>query len=212
MADNLAGASRASQFQNQIDQLGSLGTSVDEFEFNLTALESIVGKFIEETKERIESADMIVTGAIEDLRMAFEGDHIYIYGNEHLIYQDKGVRGAESSALAPDSPHAYSDKMPPVEVFREYIKRSNMNLRNNEFLYGEPSKFEELTDDQLIDKVAWGMAKNIQKNGFKPRNLFTKFIPDLIDELKVATASNVKATLVSLIRNKHGHDVMNKPK
>jgi len=212
MADNLAGASRASQFQNQIDQLGSLGTSVDEFEFNLTALESIVGKFIEETKERIESADMIVTGSIEDIRMGFEGDHIYIYGNEHLIYQDKGVRGAESSALAPDSPHTYSDKMPPVDVFREYIKRSNMNLRNNEFLYGEPSKFEELTDDQLIDKVAWGMAKNIQKNGFKPRNLFTKFIPDLVDELKVATASNVKATIVSMIRNKHGHDVMNKPK
>jgi len=214
MANNLSSASsssRAANFRDQIDQLGNLGTSTDEFIFDLTSLENIVGDFITETKERIEGlGDMIVTGSIEDISMAFEDDKIFIYGNEHLIYQDRGVKGSESSALAPNSVHAYTDKMPPVDIFREYIKRSNMNLRNNEFLYGDPSRFEDLTDDQLIEQAAWGMAKKIFKEGFKPREFFEKYIPDFIDKLKVATGANVKATLISMIRNKHNQDVYNR--
>lgn len=209
MADNLASASRASQFQNQIDQLGSLGTSTDEFEFDLTSLESIVGDFISETKERIEKADIVTSGRIEDLSMAFEDNKIYIKGSEHIYYVDRGTRGSETSDKAPDSPHFYSDKMPPPNVFAEWIARKNINLRNNEFFYGDPSPFEEMSEEEQIKRASFAMAKNRQKHGSKPVPIFEKFIPDFVEKLKEATGANMKAQIVSLIRNKHGHDIYN---
>lgn len=212
MAGNLNQASKASQFQNKIDQLGSLGESVDEFIFDLTPLEAVTGKFIEEIKERIQQADVVTTGKIEDISMKIEDNHVYLYGSEHLIYVDRGTRGSETSDKAPDSPHVYTDKMPPVSVFEEWIRRKNINLRNNEFFYGKPSPFEDLSEDEQIKRAAWGMAKNRQKHGSAPVPVFEKFIPDYIEKVKEVTKSSIKANLISTIRNRFNQDIFNKKK
>ncbi|WP_316736269.1 hypothetical protein [Pedobacter aquatilis] len=212
MADNLKKASKASQFQNKIDQLGSLGTSTDEFIFELSSLESVTGDFIEEIKERIQAADIVTTGKIEDISMKIEDNHVYLYGSEHLIYVDRGTRGAETSDKAPDSPHFYSDKMPPPSAFAEWLARKNINLRNNEFFYGKPSPFEDLTDEELIKRSSWGIAKNRQKHGSAPVPVFEKFIPDYIDKVKQVTKSTVKANIISTIKNRFNQDIFNKKK
>ncbi|MCX2474081.1 hypothetical protein OQZ33_07045 [Pedobacter sp. MC2016-05] len=215
MAGNLNSASRASQFQNQIDQIGSLGTSVDEFIYDLSPVEIVVGDFIESVKKSIQEADLPVTGAIEDLSMSIEDNKITIFGNEHLIYTDRGVRGMESSALAPDSPHTYSEEggHPPVNVFVEWINRKNINLTNNEFFYGNPSPFQDIENqNDLIQKAAWGMAINRQKYGVAPVPVFSKHIPKLLEDVKTILKTSVKANIISTIRNRYGQDVYNKKK
>ena len=107
--------------------------------------------------------------------------NINVCDTEYLIYQDAGVKGSESSAVAPDSPFAYTDKMPQYKCLWIWIKIKGITI-NNEFFYGK-AEFEELTEEEQIEKVALSMVKNLFRNGFKPRNIYSRYIPGLVDIL-----------------------------
>lgn len=211
MAGDLKSASKASQFQNKIDQLGNLGTSISEFSFDLSRTEQIVAEFISSIKESIQQNDLPVTGAIEDISMSVEGDTIIIYGNEHLIYVDRGVNGSEEKLY--DTPHEYTDKMPPVNVFVEWIKRKNTNLRDNEFFYGKPSPFQDVDGEaKAIQQMAYAMAVKRFKEGVAPVPLYTQHIPKLIEDMKKEVKTFTAANIKSMIVNRYDQDVMNKKK
>ncbi|WP_316797313.1 hypothetical protein [Pedobacter agri] len=209
MPDNLNNASRASQFQNQLDQLGSLGESVNNFDFNLDAIELVVGLFIDEVINSIDESGMAVTGSASDIRMEVEGTEIKLYGKEHLLYQDAGVNPVGKKLY--DTPYQYEDKMPPIAPIKEWIKRKNINLRNNEFFGGEGSPFAEFDEEKAIESLAWAISKSIySKTGIPPKNVFRKHFPKLIEDMKGVVAGFTAGNLISTIRNKYGNDVLNK--
>lgn len=214
MAGNLSSASsssRAANFRNQIDSLGSLGTSVEEFSFELDGVESVVGQFIDEVINSIDEAGISVTGSISNLRMEVEDDTLKIYGAEHLLYIDAGVNPVGKQLY--DTPYQYEDKMPPIEPIKKWIKRKNINLRNNEFFGGEGSPFQEFDEEKAIESLAWAISKSIySKKGIPPKDVFRKHIPALIENMKEVVAGFTEQSLISTIRNKYGNDVMNKKK
>lgn len=197
---SLAKATKKSVQENKVQQLDDLGTDIGEFieQESLTVIENIVGEFIERVHTNINNEKgMVTTGRINDITIKAENNQVNIYANKWLIYQDRGVNGAVEKLY--NTPHSYSDKMPPVDVFKEWIKDKNIRLINNEKLRGEPSPFKELTEEEQIEKVAWGMAKNVFKKGFKPRNVYSKEIPKLVEDLQKEIADFAVQSLIQSI-------------
>jgi hypothetical protein len=197
---SLQQASKKAQHQAKVDMLSTLGTSQDEFEtggFLTAAAEDAVGDFIIRVKDRIQSQDLIVTGGIEDIKIEVtDTNQINIVGNPWLLYQDRGVRGSESDALAPMSPHAYTNLRPPSYVFENYIKEKNIQMRDNENYYLDSSPFEDSDgDDKKIKSMAYAMATKIYKEGFKPQPIFAVEIPQLIGDIKAVIPSFLTSML-----------------
>ncbi|MGF7075331.1 hypothetical protein [Mucilaginibacter sp. 3215] len=210
MPQSRAAASRAAR-ASALSQISQLGTARSEFTTAdmFSAAENDVSNFIIRVKERIQSADMIVTGAIEDIKMQTSDTGIKVLAPAHLIFQDKGVRGAESSALAPDSPFAYSSKMPPYNVFINWINTKNIQLRNEEFYdhkKGSPHSDIE-GDEKAIKQAAYLMARKVYKKGFKPRNIFSPEIPQLVEDLKKSITGFAASMITSGIKGGNSGDV-----
>jgi len=213
MPENLNTASKASQFADKINNLGSLGTDVSEFSFDLTTTEAIVGQFIESIKESIQSEDMPVTGSIEDIEMSIDEatGNIKVFGRPHLLWLDKGVNGKDDKLY--DTPYTYSEEggRPPVKIFADWIKRKGINTVSNPFFYGQAA-FEELTEDEQINKVAWAMSTHIWQSGYKGRNIFSKHIPSLVDGLTEHIAGFTVENIKSQILDRYGNNVFEKGK
>lgn len=182
----MAVQTQAQARQSLIDQLDNVGVSRGEYDEAdmFSAAENDVAAFIERVKANIATADMILSGQIEDISIKVTENGIQIVGNDYLKYQDEGVQGSKSSAKAPNSPFKYTTKLPPVQVFVDYITRKNLNLRNQAQFFEGESPFKELSEEELILKAAYGMRRYIFENGFKPRNIFKKEIPQLKEDLK----------------------------
>lgn len=181
MAQGIKKASKAAQYRAKVATLKEYGTAKGDFESNLSVIEQVAGRFIERVKENIQKEDMVVTGAIEDITVKPENDRVNIYAHPWLLYQDRGVNGAEVKKY--NTPHSYTDKMPPVYVFKDWIREKNVQLRYEPSYGGSPSSFAHLDNEAKISKAAWGMAKKVYKEGFKPRHIYSKEIPELVDDL-----------------------------
>lgn len=178
-------ASKAAIYRDKVKQLDNIGSDSSEFlqGASLSVIEGILGDFILRVQKNInKEKDMVVTGRISDIELQSTEDSIDVIGNSWLIYQDRGVNGSERKRY--DTPHKYTDKMPPVQVFREWIKRKNINLQNSRSLgFEERSDFEGM-EEKEINKLAWAMAKSVYKKGFKPRRIYSKEIPKLVEQLQ----------------------------
>jgi hypothetical protein len=212
--DNLKQATKKSIYENNVSKLDALGTGKGDYEPAdvFSAAESVVADFIERVKTNLNSTDMIVTGAIDDLSMEVTDTGINILGNPYLLYQDEGTKGTESSAKAPDSRFRYTTKMPPTQPFYDWISRKNLNLRNEEYMGGKPSPFEEFDEEKAKKKLAWAMAKTVYKEGFKPQPVFSREIPQLIDDLTDVLGAFTQDMITSSIRNQYGEDIFKRKK
>lgn len=175
-------ASKASQYRDNVKKLDKLGLSKDDFETEkLNLIESILGEFVEKVKGNIQAEDLNVTGSISDISIEADGESIVVTANPHLIYQSRGVSGTETKY---DTPHSYTDKKPPASVFVDWIKSKNIQLRDNPKYGGKESPFKDLSDDEKIRRVSYAMANKIYKDGIKPRDVYEKEIPGLIEALQ----------------------------
>lgn len=206
MAKNsLKSATKKSIYESNVKKLDSLGKPIGDYikEESLQVIEGVVGDFILRVQENINSEkDMVTTGGISNITVKSDGGVVNVYANPWLLYQNFGVNGSKKKLY--NTPHAYSDKMPPVQVFKDWIKRKNINLVNNE-KYDRvegASPFKELTEEQQINKAAWGMAKKVFKEGFKPRNIYSKEIPQLIKDLQKEVANFCVQAIVQNINVK----------
>ncbi|HEX4375279.1 MAG TPA: hypothetical protein VHZ50_18380 [Puia sp.] len=186
---NLQQATKKATYEANVNKAGQLGTDKELFDTELSVIEKICGEFIERVKANIQSEDMPVTGSIEDITLEVKDNEIWIMGNPWLIYQDRGVNGAKTKLY--DTPHSYQDKKPPASVFVDWIKRKNLNLRDNKKYYGKESSFKHLDKDKEILGVAWAIATKIYQHGFRPRHVYSKEIPKLMDDLSKEVANVV---------------------
>jgi len=198
MPKGIQQASKAAQYRANVESLSSLGTSKDSVDSaNLSIIEQVAGEFIQRVQANIQKEDMNVTGGINNITLQAEDGHVNIYGPNYLIYQDRGVNGAKTHKY--DTPHAYTDKMPPVSVFKDWIQRKNINLRNNATYYGKESDFKDLSEDKQVTKAAWAMAKKVYNEGFKPRHVYSKEIPQLVEDLQEQLGNFAIESLVQQI-------------
>jgi len=198
-------ASTQARRQAQMDALDALGSNRSEFNTAgaMNVVENLCANFIERVKTNIHNTkDFIVTGEIEDIRLDVSDDKVDIIIPNHLLFQDLGVNGSFIKNY--DTPFTYRDLRPPVDVFINYIKTKNLQLRNEENMGGNPSKFEDLSEDDLVERAAWGMSTNIWKKGFKPRSIYSKEIPQLIEDIKTNVANYTVNFLKQIIVNNDG--------
>lgn len=173
--------------QSALDALDSIGSSRGNFNEAsiMSAGEKDVAAFLERVQANINASGMILTGNIAEMSVRVLKDYIQVLGNDYLKYQDEGVQGSETSIKAPNSPFKYRDKMPPLNVFIEYVKRKNLHLRNQaQFFEGESPFADADGDEKAIKTIAVLIQKKVFKEGFRPRNVFKKEIPKLKEDLK----------------------------
>lgn len=197
-------ATQAQARQSAIDSLDSIGSSRADYDQAdvFTAAEEDVARFIERVQENIRNGNMIVTGKIDDIGVVITPGEINITGSMHVLYQDRGVQGAKSSAKAPNSPHKYTDKMPPLEVFIEYVKKKNLLAVNQAQFFEGESQFKEYTDEEKIKRIAQQLQVMTYRYGFKPRNIFSKEIPELRKDLSKSIKNFSRNAIQEVFNNK----------
>jgi hypothetical protein len=184
------------QTLNKIEQIKDLGTNMDEFVRNNVqgSFDKAIGDFINRVQQNITKSDVAVTGKISDIRIDSSDDLINIIANEWLVYQSRGVSGTQKKY---NTPHFYSTKTPPVQPILDWVKRKNINTRNQEQEFQEEVEF---TDDEKLQKsIAYAIRNTIFKEGIKPKNLYEKEIPKLIEDLNKAGVGAVVQSLNQVI-------------
>ncbi|GAA4326159.1 hypothetical protein [Flaviaesturariibacter amylovorans] len=194
MAKNIRGASKAATRRALNTQAARLGTDESQFDTELSVLETIVGEFIERVQANIsKEKNFVTTGKISDISIKVVGDVVHVMANPHLIFQDRGVNGSKKKRY--DTPHRYTDKRPPASAFIDWVKSKQgfltakndyhrkMDDRISDQERSEDRPFKELTDQQKIERAAWAVSTKIFNEGFRPRRIYSKEIPKLIDDL-----------------------------
>lgn len=181
---DLKTATKAAIYQSNVAKLDQIGSSSKDFlqAESLTAIESELGNLIERLHNNINAIeDFVVTGKIADLSIQAANGGINLMGNKWLIYQSRGVSGTITKY---PTVHAYTSKMPPPNVFAQWIRDKNIRLVNNETYYGKPSPTASLKTDEEINSAAWGMAVNVFKHGLKPRPIkFDEEVKQTVEDL-----------------------------
>lgn len=107
------------------------------------------------TKELYNSLKYSVKSSENSISQSFTGS---IYAD----FQDKGVKGRESSSKAPNSPYQYRAKMANYEAVLTWVSNRKIQFRTNG---GQFMSFRS---------TAFIVARSIAKTGIPATNFFTK--------------------------------------
>lgn len=171
--------------KQSLDFLDNLGESENNFRDVSSGLETVAGAFINRVIDNINSYDLIDTGNISDISIEVVSDkEINIIGQAYINFIDEGVQGKITQFRAPLSPYKYTDKMPPIQTFVDWIKSKNIKVRNTSKVlgHGNDKVIDVEDDDKQIKKVAYAMALDRFNHGAKSKPIFKKEIPKLIDD------------------------------
>lgn len=98
-----------------------------------------------------------------DLKVSKNSFSLSFLMEDYGTFIDKGVKGRDSSAKAPNSPYRFRNKMPPTKAFDKWVIRKGLKgIRNKkgQFISRESLKF--------------AIAKSVQSKGIQTTNFFTK--------------------------------------
>jgi hypothetical protein len=200
-------ASNAARRASQLNQLNTIGSNRSEFDtadmFNV--VENDCADFISRVKTNIQGEpDFVNTGGIEDIKTEISATGIDIMIPNYLLFQDKGVNGSINKPY--NTVFTYRSLRPPASVFVEMIKSRNIRLRDEAFYnrLGSGSRHEELDEDQKILNAAYAMATKVFKEGFRPRNVYSKEIPKLIQDVQQTVTNYLQSFIQQQIVNNDG--------
>jgi|TARA_X000001382_G_scaffold128713_2_gene119059 hypothetical protein len=120
---------------------------------------------------------------------------IMFYMLDYGTYVNQGVSGNEAGASQTytnwrgeevSSDFAYSNKMPPVAVIEEWVKKKGIKGRKSLKKYRKNKTGTIKGAGQFIKSksLAFAISKSIQKRGIKSTSFFTKPFGNLYSELK----------------------------
>ena len=81
---------------------------------------------------------------------------------DYAKFVDKGVKGKESSAKAPQSPYQYKNRMPPTKALDKWVVRKGLKAARDD-------KGRFIKRKSLVFLI----ARNIKLFGIRPSNFFT---------------------------------------
>ena len=155
---------KANQNVNSIDGFGTGKENFFDGE-DLSKIENVIGEFIKRVKDNLQSSDMIVTGQIEDIQMETEGSTVSVFANPWLDFQDKGVNGSKSKLYT--TPYSFKNKKPPVQPFIQWAEKRGLQDKKGD-----------------SDSVGYAIRETVFQKGLKPRNVYSKELPKLLDDLE----------------------------
>ena len=172
----------------RLDALNDIGEDGSSFDKELIGAEKACGDFVKRVAENIIEKDLVDSGNIFNMAVQkIDNNTIDILGAGYIPYLDLGIRGAEDSSKAPNSPYKMT-KMPPSNVFADWIRRKNIRIENNPD-YGGDNR--SMVDELEINKVAYAMALERYRKGYEPQDIFEKEIDQLADEASEGVANMV---------------------
>lgn len=178
-------ANQSASRKASLDFLDNLGTDRGEFRKVSDGLESVAGEFINRVIDNINSFDLIDKGNISDLAIEVIDDKsLNILGQTYINFIDEGVKGSKDSSRAPNSPYAYSNKMPNPQIFADWIRSKNVKVRNTSYHLGTGNDqvIPVDDDDKTIKRAAYAMARDRFEKGAEPKPIFKKEIPRLVQD------------------------------
>jgi len=163
----------------KLEALNDIGEDGSSFDRDLVGAEKACGDFVKRVATNIIDKDLVDTGKILDMTVQkVDSNTIDIIGVSYIKVIDEGIRGAEDESKAPNSPYKMT-KMPPSNVFADWIRSKNIKLVNNPKYGGEQTS---IVEDKDIDRVAYAMALERFRKGYEPQDIFDKEIDQLVED------------------------------
>ena len=145
-------------------------------------IKNVVSAAKENAKKKSYSGKLVES--IEgDVKVSKNSINISLYMLPHGEFQDLGVKGANPSLVkngkqkAPNSPFAYTNKMPPLDMILPWVKHRNMRFRDSK------GRFKTGTQKSL----AFVVRRSIYAQGIKPSLFLTEpfnhYFNDLPEEI-----------------------------
>jgi hypothetical protein len=167
---------------------------------------------VKDLQENLLKSDAIATGNLsqsinfEPLIITKTGVMFELIMDSYYKYVDKGVKGRDNSAKAPNSPYQYKDKRPPTKPIKDWLiskgykpdfehtkdennkitKRSLVSATEKKTLeqlslmkgkkFNLKKKLKKATMEDIMERFALATALNIQKNGLKATNFYSSVI------------------------------------
>ena len=129
------------------------------------ALQVYAKYVIQQSRTNLTKKGDSASGALyKSLSYKIQGSKVSFLGENYGVFQDKGVKGAESTyAESRNSPHKYTSKMPPSSVFDKWIKQRGIK--------GRDKKTGRFIKDKSLTYL---IARSIYKKGIRATLFFTK--------------------------------------
>lgn len=190
---------RQGKFSGDIERLVTQQGTVVSKPFSLeqaSPTAKLVGKWVKDlikiTKDRLErsginaSNDLSQSIQIVPIDLSENKLTIGIEMNGYWKFVDLGVRGAKSSAKAPNSPFTYREKMPPPKALQEWIAFKGIPLQGN--------------DKQAAAKnLSYYIARSIRDKGTKATRFFSDSLTEdminvLVDNIATALGKEISVS------------------
>ena len=138
--------------------------------------------------------------------------------DSYYKYVDKGVKGRDSSAKAPNSPYQYKDKRPPSGPIKEWLRTKGYKPKEEFITASQQKRLTELsgikrkksvlrtklkkqTMDEIMTSFAIATALNIQKNGIKATNFYSDVVnEERFDKFRKDIAEAFKQDIIISIK------------
>ena len=154
---------------------------------------------LKDLQENLVNSDSMASGnlyqsiSFEPLHITKTGIMFELIMDSYYKYVDKGVKGRDSSAKAPNSPYQYKDKRPPSGPIKEWLTTKGYKPKEEFITASQQKRLTELsgikrkksvlrtklkkqTMDEIMTSFAIATALNIQKNGIKATNFYSDVV------------------------------------
>jgi len=165
-----------------LSSISRLGQISSEFEISSDPVVEACGEFIKRVTKNIDDEDLVDTGAMVSslsVDIIDSGKSYEIKGLKYLLYLDEGMRGSLDSSLAPNSPYIMT-KIPHSSLFVDWINRKKIPVTGT------------------VEQAAYAMAKHRYEYGYAPKNILSKEIPKLAEDLGNNIANSIANQLITL--------------
>ena len=179
---------------------------------------------LKDLQENLVNSDSMASGnlyqsiSFEPLHITKTGIMFELIMDSYYKYVDKGVKGRDSSAKAPNSPYQYKDKRPPSGPIKEWLRTKGYKPKEEFITASQQKRLTELsgikrkksvlrtklkkqTMDEIITSFAIATALNIQKNGIKATNFYSDVVnEERFDKFRKDIAEAFKQDIIISIK------------
>lgn len=179
---------------------------------------------LKDLQENLVKSDAMATGNLyqsinfEPLKITKTGIMFELIMDSYYKYVDKGVKGRDNSAKAPESPYQYKDKRPPIAPIKEWLRNKGYKPKEEFITASQQKRLDELsaitrkksvlkkklkkqTMDEIMTSFALATALNIQKNGLRATNFYSDVInEERFDKFRKEIAEAFKQDVIISIK------------